>query len=111
MKFHGAVGFWCEEAEVKPGVWKSQILERSYVGDILRNNRRFQPADQQNDNFTISNQISILGDLYARENFDSIRYVIWNKVAWKVTSVEINYPRLILELGGVYNGERPIAVT
>lgn len=111
MKFYGVVGFWIKETEVNPGVWKSQILERPYTGDILRNNRKFQSADQQNDNFTISNQISILADLYARENLNSIRYVVWNRVAWKVSSVEINYPRITLELGGVYNGERPVEIT
>lgn len=110
MKFYGMVGFWDEnEVEVKPGVWKSSIVERTYTGDIYRNMRRFQTENnQKNDGFNINNQISILSDLYARQNWDSIRYVIWNGKKWKVTSVEVNYPRLTLEIGGLYHGEEEI---
>lgn len=106
MKFVGKVGFWEEEVEVKPGVFRSDIIERSYTGDVYRNRRGFQAGEnQQNKNLTINNQISILSDLYARNNWGSIRYVIWNEVKWEVTSVEVAYPRLVLEIGGVYNGE------
>lgn len=111
MKFHGFVGFWNGDREVKPGIWKPDIVERPYYGDVLRNNRRFQSTEQQNDNLTINNQISILADLYAKENFHSIRYVVWNGVAWKVDSVDISYPRLTLEIGEVYNGERPTSTS
>lgn len=106
MKFCGIVGFWVGEAEDedRPGVWKSLIEERPYFGDVLRNTRRFQSSDKQNDDLIVSNQISILSDLYAQQNWNSIRYVVWNEVKWKVTSVEVSYPRLILEIGGVYNG-------
>jgi hypothetical protein len=88
MKFFGIIGFWVGEKETKPGVWKSSIKEISYVGDILKNNRKFVNSENQNDQFTINNQISILSDLYARNNWHSIRYVILNDVKWKVTNVE-----------------------
>lgn len=106
MKFYGTVGFWVgeEEDENRPGVWESVIEERTYMGDVIRNTRRFQSSDKQNDDLTVSNQISILSDLYAQQNWNSIRYVDWNGVKWKVTSVELSYPRLILDIGGVYNG-------
>lgn len=109
MKFSGEVGFWTDEMEVNPGVWRGVISERHYVGDVLRDNRRFQPSsDQQNDEFTVSNKISILSDMYAKQNWASIRYVRWNGVKFKVTSVEVGYPRLTLEIGGIYNGEDQI---
>lgn len=111
MKFHGLVGFWNGDKEVKPGVWIPDITERKYYGDVARNIRRFQSTEHQNDNLTINNQISILADLYAQENFHSIRYVVWNGVKWKVDSVDISYPRLILEIGEVYNEERPTSAT
>lgn len=104
MKFSGIVGFWGEEIEVDPGVWQPEITERKYVGDVLRNNRSFQQRDQQNANLSINNQISILSDLYARQNWHSIRYVIWNGVKWSVDSIELDYPRLTLTLGGVKCG-------
>lgn len=105
MKFCGEVAFWEEDKETDPGVWRpAQMVIRKYTGDILRANRRFQSSDQQNDIFTVSNQISILSDLYAQQNWASIRYVVWNGAKLKVSNVELNYPRITLEIGGVYNG-------
>lgn len=103
MKFHGIIGFWKEDIEVSPGVYKPGIIEKIYVGDVYRDIRKFQNSDTQNDIFTVNNRISILGDFYAHENWPSIRYVNWNGIKWKVNSVEVNYPRLTLEIGGVYN--------
>lgn len=112
MKFHGRIGFWLGDVETEPGVWKPNIVEKSYVGDILRNYRKFQPvSDKVNDDLTINNQFSILSDLYLRENLSSIRYVLWNGARWKINTVEINYPRIILEIGGVYNGKTPEQIT
>lgn len=104
MKFSGSIGFWLPETEVSPGVWKPTIVEKPYAGDVIRNYRNAQNQNSQNDDLVLNNQISILSDLYLRDNWDSIRYVLWNGVRWKVTSVEINYPRVILQVGGVYNG-------
>lgn len=105
MKFAGKIGFWIKDVEVKPSVYRPAIIERPYTGDVLRNNRRFKETDQQNDDLVINNQISILADLYAYENWMSIKYVLWNGVKLKVKSVEVSYPRLTLEVGGVYNGK------
>lgn len=105
MKFSGCVGFWIQDVEVKPGVFKPGIVEKRYYGEVRKNTRRWENSDQQNDKFSVNNTISILSDLYAQQNYASIRYVIWNGVKLKVTSVTVDYPRLTLEIGGVYNGE------
>lgn len=107
MKGSGKIGFWLSDIEVKPSVYQSKIVERDYVWEIQRNIRRFQSGEnQQNDNMILNNQISIVSDLFLQTNWPSIKYVLWNNVKWKVNSVDINpYPRVILELGGVYNGE------
>lgn len=109
MKFHGTIGFWIEDEEVKPGVYAPHIVERTgYHGDVLRNSRRAQPvSDQQNDDLTVSNQLSILSDLYLQQHWSSVRYVIWNGAMLKVTNVDVGYPRITLDIGGVYNGARP----
>lgn len=104
MKFYGNVGFWVGDKEVKPSVYKPVIIEKPYSGNVSWNNRHFQTSQNQNDDIRLNNQISILADLYSQENFSSIRYVVWNGVKWKVTNVEVNYPRLVLTIGGVYNG-------
>lgn len=103
MKYYGEVGFWVKDHEVKPGVFKPCIIERLYSGEVNWNNRHFQTTENQNDDIRLNNQISILSDLYSHQNFASIRYVIWNGVKWRVTNVEVNYPRLVLTIGGVYN--------
>lgn len=106
MKFSGEVGFWLGEIETSPGIWQSSIEERHYTGDVLKNTRSFQAASEQlNDDFKVNNRISILSDIYMRRNWTSIRYVIWNGTKFRVTSVDVTYPRLTLEIGGVYNGE------
>ena len=102
-KFHGVIGYGIT-VETKPGVWKDQITEREYSGDLNKNTRRLQSSDQLNDNIIVSNEISILSDPFANENFHSIRYVEFMGTKWKITNVDVQYPRLILTLGGVYNG-------
>lgn len=107
MKFSGEIGFMFEEEEVKPGIWKPKIEERHYVGDVLRNYRRNeQVANQQNDNININNRLSIISDIYLKDNWPMIKYVLWNGVRWKVSDIDLdNHPRVVLNLGGVYNGE------
>lgn len=103
-KFYGKIGYAVTE-ETAPGVWQEQITERTYFGDVIQNNRRLESADSTNDNIIISNRISILADPYAYQNFHAIRYVEFMGTLWKVTSVDASQrPRLILTLGGVYNG-------
>lgn len=104
-KWFGVIGYE-ETVESSPGVWKEQITERSYYGDVTRNNRRLQSTDKVNDDLTISNEISIVSDPYANDHFYSMRYVEFQGAKWKVSNVEVQYPRLILTLGGLYtNGQ------
>lgn len=104
-KWYGVIGF-AKTVETEPGLWVEQINERSYAGDLLSNNRRLQSSDSVNDNINVSNQISIVTDPYADQNFYAIRYVEFRGTKWKVTNAEVQFPRLILSLGGVYNGEQ-----
>lgn len=104
-KWYGKVGFISTE-ETAPGVWEPVVTERNYTGDILKVNTRWQQADKLNDDFTISNRISFIADGFANENFYSIKYASFMGTLWKVTDVEVAFPRLNLSLGGVYNGEQ-----
>ena len=102
-KWFGKIGY-AKTTETKPGVWKEQIIEREYFGDLLRNSRRLQSSSALNDNVIIANEISILADPFAYENFCAMRYAIFMDTKWKISNVEVQYPRLILTLGDVYNG-------
>ena len=102
-KFYGSIGYAISK-ETTPGVWVEDIVERQYFGDVYRNTRKLQSGNQVNDSIDISNEISILSDPFANENFHSMRYVTYMGAKWKVSSVEVRYPRLILTVGGLYNG-------
>ena len=103
-KFFGTIGYLVT-IESSPGVWTEDITTREYYGDIIRNTRRIQTSDQLNDDINIANEISIVADAFAYQNFHSMKYVEFMGAKWKVTSVEVQHPRLILTVGGVYNGE------
>lgn len=102
-KFYGVVGY-IESVEIRPGVWKEQVTERNYYGEVIRNTRRLQSTENLNDDINISNEISIVADPYALNHFHSIRYVQLMGAKWKATNVEVQPPRLLISLGGVYNG-------
>jgi hypothetical protein len=105
MRFSGIIGFAGGRVEDPPGVWKeTPIVERSYFGDVIRNSRQLQGDQQVNPNVTVGNSISIVADALANENFMNIRYVGWMGSLWTVENVDVQAPRLILRLGGVYNG-------
>ena len=78
---------------------------KNYQGEIFKINRKLVSSENLNDDVTVSNRISILADPFAYNNFHSIRYITWMGTKWKVSNVEVSYPRLIFDLGGVYNGE------
>ena len=104
-KFYGAIGY-VETVETSLGVWEEQITERNYYGELVRNTSRFQVSDQVNDNVNIANEISVIADPFATQNFHAMRYVEFMGAKWKITNVEVRYPRLILTIGGVYNGDK-----
>ena len=102
-KFYGKIGY-AESKETTPGIWEEQIIEREYRGDLIRNTRRMQTAESLHDDINISNEISIVADPYANQNFHSMRYVEFMGAKWKISNVDVQYPRLILSIGGIYNG-------
>ena len=104
-KFFGKLGFM-ETVETSPGVWEEKITEREYYGDILQITRRYSPSsERENDDIEIDNKFSILADSFAYEHLYGLRYIEWFGTKWKTKTVEVNYPRLTVYIGGVYNGD------
>ena len=101
-KFFGPIGF-STTTETAPGVWEESIVEKKYYGDILQFSTRWENGDKLNDNLNISNKISIISDLFANNNCGSMRYIEFMGTKWKISNIEVQYPRLILTIGGVYN--------
>ena len=101
-KFCGVIGYAVTK-ETEPGIWEEQIVEVEYFGDVIRNSRRFSGSAKVNDDINISNQISIIADPFANNNFHAMKYVVFMGAQWKVSEVTVQYPRLVLTIGGLYN--------
>ena len=100
-KYFGKVGY-AEQVETVPGVWEEQITERQYSGDVVRNIRKLESSGEVNDDINVSMEISIVADPYAIQNFHVMRYIEFMGSLWKIYNIEVNYPRLILKIGGLY---------
>ena len=101
-KFCGVIGYAVTK-ETEPGIWEEQIVEVEYFGDVIRNSRRFSGSAKVNDDINISNQISIIADPFANNNFHAMKYVVFMGAKWKISEVTVQYPRLVLTVGGLYN--------
>lgn len=102
-KFYGTIGYVVTK-ETETGIYEEVVVENAYYGDVLKDSRRLQERAKVNDDITISNRISIIADPFANNHFHSMRYVEMMGTKWKITDVEVAFPRLILSIGGVYNG-------
>lgn len=103
-KWFGVIGY-AAVIETSPGVYSDEPIERNYTGDVIRNTSRWSASSEStNDDLDINNQFSILADPFAYQNFHSMKYIEYMGTKWKITSVEVQYPRLILSVGGKYNG-------
>ena len=102
-KFYGEVGY-ADTIETRPGVWVDSIVERSYYGDVYEMRSRWDKSGGVNENLTISHTINILADAFAYEHFSKIKYVKWMGAKFKVTEIKVQRPRLVLTIGGEWNG-------
>lgn len=104
MKYSGKLGFADEVEETAPSVFTEKMTERQYFGDVLEFGRQMQLADKVNPDITVGNQLSIVADPFARDHLYKLRYATFMGQKWQVSSVKVQYPRLILTLGGLWNG-------
>ena len=104
-KYFGTIGF-VETKETTPGVWEPRVTTRRYYGEMVRSGRNRDNPNAINDDLRVNATISIVADPYALNHFHSMEFIESSGAVWKITSVEVQYPRLILTLGGVYNGEQ-----
>lgn len=102
-KWFGKIGY-AITGETEPGVWEDTIVVRDYYGDLTSDRRKRQSSGNINDDINLANVISIIADPFAIENCSHMAYAEIMGAKWKITEVEVQYPRLILTIGGVYNG-------
>ena len=104
-KWYGKIGY-AITVETEPGLWEEQIIESSYYGDVTTDRRKRQNSGGVNDDINLSNVISIIADPFANQNCSHMVYIEFMGAKWKIIDVEVQFPRLILTIGGVYNGKQ-----
>lgn len=109
-KFFGVIGYATTQ-ETDPGIWEDILTERPYYGDVVRNTRKLEEGTGLNNDLSIGNSFSVMADGYAMENFYAMRYIEWRGSLWTISDVEVKVPRLLLRVGGLYNGPRPAVET
>ena len=107
-RFYGKIGFEIEQQETEPGIYEpASMIEKPYFGTYVRNTRRWESSSEGiNNDLKLNTQISILCDVYMTEHWPAIKYAQINGVNWKVDSIEIKRPRVLLMLGGEWNGHK-----
>lgn len=107
-RFYGEIGFG-DTVETAPGVWEGVITERKFYGDVPRNIYQSNTTDKVNDDVDVNTSISIMATRYAIEHIKDIRYIKFEGEYWSINTIEVKRPRLLLTLGGVYNGPKATA--
>ena len=102
-KYYGAIGYAISK-ETTPGVWSNEIIEKLYRGDVILNQQRWQPSDDFAENFNVDNSVSIVADEFAYLNIGWMKYIVWHGQKWKIQSLSVTRPRIVLQIGGLYNG-------
>ena len=105
-RFHGPIGFLTTEEKdpvARPGIYDEVLKERTYYGDVFNSSRRWDQNGNFNDNLAISNRISIVADDFIKTHLGAMKYVRWLGDTWKITNFEMQYPRIILTIGGQYH--------
>jgi len=102
-RFSGEVGYVTQE-ETTPGVWTSVDKVRTMRGDLIRQNANNRDSDKANGDVSLNHRVSLVGDAYSFANYFNIKWIKIDGYKWKVTSIEIQSPRIIVTIGGMYNG-------
>lgn len=104
MKFSGKAGFRIDDVEIEPGVYKPQVVVKAIKGSVVSNSYQHQNSDKSTiDNVRITNQLSIVANQFLNKHITNLMYVEFQGVKWKVESFDIQPPRVVVSLGGVYN--------
>ena len=102
-KCSGVIGYILS-VETQPGIWTGVPTEKNYYGDVVRDNRKIVDNNQINDSLNINNNISILSNKFMLENLAFMKFITFMSSKWKINSVDIIPPRIIITIGGLYNG-------
>lgn len=101
-KYYGMIGFSIQK-EIRPGVWQEESHEHPVYGDVDYNTIRNENGGQVNDDVALNSRISIIFDPFVQEHASQVKYITYLGAKWKITSITPTYPRMTINIGGVYN--------
>lgn len=108
-KFTGLVGFITQEESI-PGVWSPIENSKKMRGDLISssatngNGSRIADSGKVNDDVSLNHRVSLLGDYYTFNNYLNIKWIQIGGRKLEVSSIELQRPRVILTVGGLWNG-------
>ena len=88
--------------ETEEGVWLEDKIEISIKGTIRSLYVRNDNNSSVNSNLRLTNEVSILLNSKISTYLETLKYVVWKGSKWEVQSIGVNYPRLTINLGGLY---------
>ena len=100
-RFSGKLGF-VKTRETEEGVWLEDFVELSVKGTIRSLYVRNDNSSSANTNLRLTNEISVLMDSKIQTYIQTLKYVVWKGSKWEVQSIGVSYPRLTINLGGLY---------
>lgn len=103
MRTSIVLGFSEKNKEVRPGVWKMQPEEVTHRAKLLTYNKDYDSGEEVNDDLKLRNRYEIVMK-DKKLDYQDMRYVIVKGTKWKVSALEFLEVRIIITLGGVYNG-------
>ena len=107
MRVSGVIGYG-EQTKIRPGVVEDVIIEKKFRGETVRPpSSGHDEGGKVNDDLKVGVTLSIVAGAYHSTHVHAIRYITWQGKRWKVANVDVAHPRLIMRLGGLYNGPTP----
>lgn len=108
MRFAGLVGY-IETEETSPGIHLPVETTRKMRGDVLSAKTQNSQDGRTTEtslykDIRLSHRFSLVGDAYSFKNYMYLKWIIVEGHKWEVSSVEIQSPRLLISIGGLYNG-------
>jgi hypothetical protein len=91
-------------SETAPGVYTNVASEIEIRGDFIQSRQRWNEPTEINQDVKLEHRISFVASQSVTQQIQNIRYVKIADVKWSVTTITTQPPRLVLALGGVYNG-------
>ena len=100
-RFSGKLGFVMTR-ETEEGVWLEEKIEIPIKGTIRSLYVRNDNNSSVNTNLRLTNEVSVLLNSKIATYLETLKYVVWKGSKWEVQSIGVNYPRLTINLGGLY---------